>query len=45
MFFFLDIDESKTIYIGGALCTGHFSQQEKSWYYLRKELKKKFRKP
>lgn len=41
----IDIDESKTIYIGGALCTGHFSQQEKSWYYLRKELKKKFRKP
>jgi len=39
---FLDTDELKTIYVGGALCTGHFSQQEKSWYYLRKELKKKF---
>uniref|UniRef100_A0A2S2NRB6 NMDA receptor-regulated protein 2 n=2 Tax=Schizaphis graminum TaxID=13262 RepID=A0A2S2NRB6_SCHGA len=38
----IDIDECKTVYVGGALCTGHFSQQEKSWYYLRKELKKKF---
>ncbi|CAI6363938.1 unnamed protein product [Macrosiphum euphorbiae] len=41
----IDTDERKTIYVGGALCTGHFSQQEKSWYYLRKELKKKFKKP
>lgn len=38
----IDSEERKTIYVGGALCTGHFSQQEKSWYYLRKELKKKF---
>lgn len=40
----IDTDERKSIYVGGALCTGHFSQQEKSWYYLRKELKKKFKK-
>ncbi|XP_015370182.1 PREDICTED: uncharacterized protein LOC107166134 isoform X3 [Diuraphis noxia] len=40
----IDTDECKTIYVGGTLGTGHFSQQEKSWYYLRKELKKKFKK-
>lgn len=31
------------VFIGGALSTGHFSQQEKSLYYLRKELKRQFR--
>lgn len=38
-------ENCKTVNIGGALSTGHFSQQEKSLYYLRKELKRKFRKP
>ncbi|XP_025425073.1 uncharacterized protein LOC112693992 isoform X2 [Sipha flava] len=38
-----DIDNLKTVHIGGALSTGHFSQQDKSLYYLRKELKRKFR--
>ncbi|XP_025200311.1 uncharacterized protein LOC112598152 [Melanaphis sacchari] len=41
----IDDNECKTVYVGGALCTGHFSQQEKSLYYLRKELKKKFINP
>lgn len=40
--FVKDTDKRKTIYVGGSLSTGHFSQQEKSLYYLRKELKKKF---
>ncbi|XP_050428665.1 uncharacterized protein LOC126838350 [Adelges cooleyi] len=37
-------DSDKKLYIGGALSTGHYSQQEKLCYYLRKELKKTFRK-
>ncbi|VVC29676.1 Hypothetical protein CINCED_3A005278 [Cinara cedri] len=37
-------DNHKSVYIGGALATGHFSQQQKKCFYLRKEIKKKFRK-
>lgn len=37
--FNLDSENCKKTYIGGALSMGHFSQQQKSWYYLRKQLK------
>ncbi|XP_050529480.1 uncharacterized protein LOC126899028 isoform X2 [Daktulosphaira vitifoliae] len=37
-------DNQKKLFIGGALSTGHFSHHDKLSFYLRKEIKKIFRK-